>query len=472
MPKAAWRSNTCITCRKRKVRCDQKRPGCDRCYSFGVACGGYGTSNQLSHPSTQRGSNQEAERKLDRVVAITVKCNGKQYCLQLLAKFMSLYMPSDSIQARETQRTVCLWYKYFPDSLGRSIVYDEALMALSFLYIGQTDKNVEFIIKSQWLYSSVSEKIANVTVAKGLSLDDLIGIEMTMTLYELYNPSWIHGWTHHVLLGCELLKRRGPPHPGEPFDRNLYRRVRNFTLYHTLCGRHFTFLAQPRWLAVSQMDDSYDTLLDILLQIPSLFETMESYSSTFGRSQIPEIFLRRSLEEFSRLEMELLVWFWDLQCNETEMLFYLDQSRPEHALSVPPDTSLIARFARQQHYELLVLFWLGAVSLYMFGGEIAWPECIERSNEHQHTVSLEDLPHPNPDSGLVECWINKGGIRTSAESVYLATHFANRICQSIAFCMEPDFTVPGIQLNMPPTWAALQLFRDSAPERLNGVGRS
>ncbi|USW57909.1 Putative zn(2)-C6 fungal-type DNA-binding domain-containing protein [Septoria linicola] len=35
------RSAGCFQCRKRKIRCDEKRPGCDRCKTHGVSCPGY-----------------------------------------------------------------------------------------------------------------------------------------------------------------------------------------------------------------------------------------------------------------------------------------------------------------------------------------------------------------------------------------------------------------------------------------------
>lgn len=35
------RSSGCFTCRKRKVRCDERRPGCQRCATHGVPCPGY-----------------------------------------------------------------------------------------------------------------------------------------------------------------------------------------------------------------------------------------------------------------------------------------------------------------------------------------------------------------------------------------------------------------------------------------------
>ena len=35
------KSTGCYQCRKRKIRCDEKRPGCDRCKTHGVACPGY-----------------------------------------------------------------------------------------------------------------------------------------------------------------------------------------------------------------------------------------------------------------------------------------------------------------------------------------------------------------------------------------------------------------------------------------------
>ena len=37
------RSSGCLTCRRRKIRCDESRPGCQRCETHGVPCPGYRT---------------------------------------------------------------------------------------------------------------------------------------------------------------------------------------------------------------------------------------------------------------------------------------------------------------------------------------------------------------------------------------------------------------------------------------------
>lgn len=34
-------SNACLTCKQRRVRCDERQPGCARCATHGVTCGGY-----------------------------------------------------------------------------------------------------------------------------------------------------------------------------------------------------------------------------------------------------------------------------------------------------------------------------------------------------------------------------------------------------------------------------------------------
>jgi Fungal Zn(2)-Cys(6) binuclear cluster domain len=39
----------CMTCRKRWVKCDEKKPGCDRCVKAGRVCEGYKDQNSKSH---------------------------------------------------------------------------------------------------------------------------------------------------------------------------------------------------------------------------------------------------------------------------------------------------------------------------------------------------------------------------------------------------------------------------------------
>ncbi|THC89009.1 hypothetical protein EYZ11_011550 [Aspergillus tanneri] len=282
-----------------------------------------------------------------------------------------------------------------------------------------------------------------------------------MALYEVYNPSGIQGWTHQVRLGCELLEKRGLPRTNETFDRNLYRRLRNFALYHSCGGRKPTFLGRPEWRAILG-GDSHDELLDILLQMPALMELMDGYKKRYGQA-IPDSLLRHILREFRQLEVQLLQWYWRLQCKETVPLFDLQYALPTDERFVTDETSQIAFFSQQHLFELLMLYWLGCVVLYTFGAEVPWQMEV---NLPGPTLLSEAVKVPNADTTLTALLIEKGGIGGAEESEQLAAHFAHRVCQSVAFCMRPGFAMAGLQILMTPVWAAKQFFLHRTPGKV------
>ncbi|CAE6502647.1 unnamed protein product [Rhizoctonia solani] len=54
-------SKGCLTCKQRKKKCDEKKPGCDRCLLGGFDCLGYGHLKAASASTSQRESNQTSQ---------------------------------------------------------------------------------------------------------------------------------------------------------------------------------------------------------------------------------------------------------------------------------------------------------------------------------------------------------------------------------------------------------------------------
>ncbi|KAJ5740356.1 hypothetical protein N7493_000228 [Penicillium malachiteum] len=151
-------------------------------------------------------------------------------------------MPSDFLPAQTPQQTVSLWYKHLPRSLGQSELYDQALVALSLLVIAVSNGNGEFLTKIHQLYSKLSAKLADPHITEKLHPEHQIGIAMALNVYEFW---------------------------------------------HSAACREATFFSEPAWRKRSQDGDSYDELLDILLQIPTFSHNVSLYTSQYG-SNIPK----------------------------------------------------------------------------------------------------------------------------------------------------------------------------------------
>ncbi|QUC18142.1 uncharacterized protein UV8b_02383 [Ustilaginoidea virens] len=67
MPNTGRPSRDCHLCRKRRVKCDLKRPGCQRCVKYGVECPGYREQHELvfrnANPATLKRRKEKAAAK-------------------------------------------------------------------------------------------------------------------------------------------------------------------------------------------------------------------------------------------------------------------------------------------------------------------------------------------------------------------------------------------------------------------------
>ncbi|CRG83251.1 Transcriptional regulatory protein pro-1 [Talaromyces islandicus] len=63
-PRRSHRLGACYTCRRRHVKCDQKRPSCHTCHSYGVPCEGFSSKVRWMHDDNVAGDNADACRPI------------------------------------------------------------------------------------------------------------------------------------------------------------------------------------------------------------------------------------------------------------------------------------------------------------------------------------------------------------------------------------------------------------------------
>ncbi|KAL1970238.1 hypothetical protein VTN77DRAFT_5398 [Rasamsonia byssochlamydoides] len=376
----------------------------------------------------------------------------------IVAMFLNTFMPPGSIQRSSTRQTVFNWYGDFPIRVGRSPVFDEALSAFCQLFLGQKYNNPNWIWESQVLYTSASAKISQcqslLQMGSSSVEEELIGAAMAMASYELYDPSHgLYGWIVQVQLGSGLLEKRGPPTAEKPLDRNLYRRVRLFTMTDSFLRRKKTFFSLPAWQAASQTGDSYDELLNILFHIPTILqlcdEVVESHREIFSSA------LGDLLHQFYQTETQLFEWYARLQQNEPEPLYWVDStplsSRP---LSEEEDPTLLGLFSgtvlfsNEYVFELVILYWFGSLMLYTSMAQV-----YQKVQLQVQFVGIEGLMQQADRSAAILSFLLRRDIECTA------SHFARLACQTVAFCLQPTAGAQGFQMMLPTLWAAQEYFR-------------
>ncbi|KAJ5713671.1 uncharacterized protein N7483_010852 [Penicillium malachiteum] len=426
MPPQPWKSQTCEPCRKKKIKCDKKWP-CQACTKHGRLCERPIGSIASHHRQIVRATPPPLQPlKLEK---LQVSSPLKPWHIKLVGWFIGVYMPRDFLPAQTPQKTVSLWYKHLPQSLGQSELYDQALVALSLLVIAISDGNTEFFTKSLQLYSTVSAKLADPTITEKLHPEHQIGIAMAMNVYEFW---------------------------------------------HSTACREATVFSEPAWRKRTQDSHSYDELLDILLQVPTFSHNMNLYTSKYG-SKIPKSIQDQMSSDFTSLELQLLHWYWNMQLNHPAPIFDLDPYNPSDTLYVPPGSTHNVLFPTYETYEALCLCWTGLASLYLVGVEMTW---LGSPNDLQDTTSPANSPnstpftptyfypyYSNPDIPLITSLLNQGGSQSAAECNNLTQYFSTRICQAAAQCMRDGFPRCGLQLYVAPMWFAGEIFADRSTEK-------
>ncbi|KAJ6036635.1 hypothetical protein N7540_000914 [Penicillium herquei] len=471
MPPQPWKSQTCEPCRKRKIKCDKAWP-CKACIKHDRPCerpiGSIASYRRQIFRATPQPLQPLKLKKLQ------VSSPLKPWHIKLVGWFITVYMPSDFLPAQTPQKTVSLWYKHLPQSLGQSELYDQALVALSLLVIAISDGNTEFLTKSLHLYSTVSAKLADPTITEKLHPEHQIGIAMAMNVYEIWEPTGIQGWTQHIILGRKFAEMFGPEKLCKVFSHNVYRRLRTCAFWHSTACREATVFSEPAWRNRSQDSHSYDELLDIILQIPTFSHNVNLYTSQYG-SNIPKFLQDQITSEFTSLESQLLHWYWNMQLNHPAPIFDLDPYNPSDTRYVPPESTHNVLFPTYETFEALCLCWTALASLYLVGVEMTW---LGSPNNPQDTTVPANSPNStrftptylypyyhNPDTPLITSLLNQGGSRSAAECNNLTQYFSTRICQAAAHCMRDGFPRCGLQLYVAPMWFAGEIFADRSTEK-------
>lgn len=87
-------------------------------------------------------------------------------------------------------------------------------------------------------------------------------------------------------------------------------------------------MAFTEWILVSDQQENYDDLLNILILIPSILELSgHLMSSTYSPCEADPA-TRHVLDLFHTNEYRLLEWYWQLQNQQGEPLFLIHPATP------------------------------------------------------------------------------------------------------------------------------------------------
>ena len=309
------RSPGCFTCRKRKVRCDETRPGCRRCATHGVPCPGYrddkpngiefkdqtsvtvrrakdiykakALNSPVSGKSSDSSSTSSGSDRLydeaftpfafasdagsppcyneditgSQAMILSNHFNNKATPLslhspslermQLYNEFITSYLP-------QNQRGVVYGHFSFLQTLAFKTSCHPALTqgldAISLVQIGSLYKHQSLTKQGVHEYAKALSSLAR-SIFRGEFLydDDVLAAVTVLAMCELYAEiqDMGEGWAKHVNGCSQLLIARGPASMTSELSLLLYSNMRHGVLLYALMGRREPFMAKAEWREVN-----------------------------------------------------------------------------------------------------------------------------------------------------------------------------------------------------------------------------
>ena len=309
------RSSGCATCRKRKIRCDESRPRCQRCATHGVSCPGYRTEkpgglefkdqtsvtvtkakeqyktkalNDSTSPwkiTTSRPSLPSSPDSNDGATtnSISIQTQGtslipvdegltQNQCLvlsdpnsaspiflpspeleraRLYGEFISTYLPHT---AEGAQHGHFSFFQTIALKRSEQPALQQALDALSSVQVGSLYKDKGLLKQAVGKYATALSSLGN-SIKRGdfMHDDDVLAAVTVMAACELYEDiaSMGEGWANHVKGSNQLVALRGTESLQSELALLLYSNMRHGSLCHALIQRKAPFMAAPEWRKVA-----------------------------------------------------------------------------------------------------------------------------------------------------------------------------------------------------------------------------
>ncbi|KAK6004050.1 hypothetical protein QM012_008900 [Aureobasidium pullulans] len=316
----APRSTGCANCRKRKIKCDEGRPGCKKCQIHNTPCPGYrgikpdglewrdetqavtrrvesgwrtGSGSSSPENSSDSDSGAPPTKRVEQsnlfekptVTGYTVIpqaiFSAATNRSQMFDVSMRLYRPTtldeQPLRAHISdfsciQRTITS--KSSPALLA-------AIDTISLLQLGVSYQDQAFFEHARRRYGqALTALVVALNKPNVLSNNDVLAAMKILEFCELFRPVAQQGsWISHVNGVENFLVQRGPIPLKTELDNMLYFHARHSSILQGVLKRKAIIFAEPKWMEVTKntpYTDSSPRLFDILIHIPGLFERADN----------------------------------------------------------------------------------------------------------------------------------------------------------------------------------------------------
>ncbi|KAK0716139.1 hypothetical protein B0H67DRAFT_582470 [Lasiosphaeris hirsuta] len=410
------RSKGCNTCRKRKKGCDLARPACGQCRKSAIECAGYDRPRTfVNFTNTGASSDRDPDTAVIRrddqnltanaTIALPGSLARGAYEVRYLELFWGAYMPTTRDLGVHLTYVNPSWADAANELYPADDTLRTAMLSLGLATLGRRDGQRWMINEGLGCYvRSLRQMSDRLRQPHGWRSDSLLAASKALGLYELLygaddRSSQAKNWQSHNKGEQALILQRSPEMYTQGHARLLFISARMHIIIHCIIKRQRCPLSTLQWKRIpftNTPKTHKDALLDILADIPSLLEDMDTLRQ-IQYLDSPSHHDKRlvMMQECWRLDSELTRWF-NMYGPQTQ----LDELRERKFRN---DDLLLSDFVVA---HIMGIYWAACILVYSTlqsvsmlhngDGEVALPERAELMQYCQHVAYIaEVLLHPS-----------------------------------------------------------------------------
>ncbi|KAL4891680.1 hypothetical protein BDV59DRAFT_203275 [Aspergillus ambiguus] len=468
-------STGCNTCRRRKVKCDETRPECRRCTEHGHVCTGYERERVFIHKSSTsmgegpqklvRRAHATADKGTHQLVPVEPeipRCNTSvELRSQLFQCFVDCFVPSSEYIRDSTGKNIL---QTLPDLAGDSRLLDKAVISLSSAFLAKQNQDRHLLEYSTKLYGNAI-RMLNGKIRSGSTLGkDVLYTTVVFQIYELINcsPPGFSAWIAHVQGSNAITNQCAGSHGDSAAEKLFHRQLKFVTLCDAIGKRQAPRLYYPPAKhhdpsQGTEKIDPIDEIMDELVELTALMEEVDD-------------FIEHEVEdthEARHMGRRLLDLCFALE-EKLHMICLGMQKRLGVPSLLPPDPEFWSGFRKSLQTDLFadhlqfpsmtcaechLLYWTSLILLYPLIDQIlASPGCPDEYRAPLRTGTSENATDAS------ESPLDLTMTGSFPKFTALAVHYANEICRSVAYCLQPNMKTLGAQLLLAPLSQCAQFY--------------
>ncbi|GFF57360.1 uncharacterized protein AN5342 [Aspergillus udagawae] len=334
---AGMRSSGCLLCVQRRVKCDERLPGCARCEKYGKQCPGYVRNFKFKTgkpyrsrrvpPTNVSGSVLSASNRktyeADRgsVTESTPVSTLSSPTINVLQGLSSVVDDLSQGYSSTSIHIVSRWFSSLPFIYGRNKTLDATVRCFTAHHISKVLQNAQIARYSRFAYIEALSRLRKSLNAPSERLSsDIFCAVLLLCLYELFaNTQDPVTWMKHAKAVSQLAEIRGPNSYKDPFNNTLLKAARGLIVMHSLFSGERCFLASESWHAImrqrinsfysEELEDSLEEFVALFTLAPSLVHALYDIKASDMTSPATWKKLSETLTRILEMQTRLSKWY-------------------------------------------------------------------------------------------------------------------------------------------------------------------